>query len=149
MGRWTGFRYEPLAEEYDVGICASSTDCKGGYSKEKHLDGYADPYGTVHWTRWHAERPRKRGLHKLLTLIAVIKMKHHRRAHLPIWKQMHERELWAQRQARQRFRLYFPHTYSASAKRTAMASIKRTHTPLRTIDIPAYQWLRYGKDDPR
>lgn len=145
MGSWSEFRYEPLAKEYDVGICASHEGCKRGYSANRHLHGYADNLGTVHWQRWHSSPTRKRGLHKLLTLIAVIKLQHHRRKNLPLWKARHETEVWAQQQAKDRFRLRFPLSYSRKARLEAWEDMQRHHVPTRSMDMTAYMWMYAAK----
>jgi hypothetical protein len=141
MGQWSDFRYEPLAEVYDVGICPSAEGCKRGYSQNKHLFGYADGYGTIHWHRWHSSPTTKRGLHKLLSHIAVVKLQQRRRKGLPQWKALHEAEVWAQTEAQERFRLRFPMEYSSTARKKAREDVKRNHVPTRTIDMAAYQWM--------
>lgn len=149
MGKWDEFRYEPLAEEYDVGLCASSRDCKRGFAKNRHAKGYADNLGTIHWNRWTSSPTRKRGLHKLLILVAAIRLQHHRRKNLPKWKALHETEVWAQKEAQRSFHLRFPLSYSKKARRLAREDVKRTHIPTRTIDMTAYQWMNAEQYKPR
>ena len=143
--KWKEFRYEPIAGIYDVGICSSADGCKHGYSKVKHQRGYADPYGTIHWDRWISSPTRKRGLHRLLTLIAVIKLKHHRR-HPPKWKALHEEETWAQRQAIQQFHVKFPAAYSKGARTAAWKDAQKMNAPTRTVDGAAYQWMQEARE---
>lgn len=144
--KWKEFRYEPLAGIYDVGICSSADGCKRGFSKLKHQQGYADNFGTVHWNRWISSPTRKRGLHKLLTLIAVIKLKHWRRDP-PLWKALHERETWAQREAIQTFHVKFPTTYSQRAREEAWKDAQKMNAPTRTVDMAAYQWMQEARRD--
>lgn len=139
---WKEFRYPPIAEMYDVGICASSADCPRGFSENRHFLGYADNKGTIHWNGWYAAPTKKRGLHKLLCLIAVIKLKHHRRPGLPKWKAIHEREGWAQREGGSRFHVRFPQSYSAGAREEALADFRRRNEN-SMVDPTAYQWMHY------
>jgi hypothetical protein len=141
MGRWDEFRYEPLAQEYDVGICADSATCSRKYSPNRHKKGFADPWGTIHWDRWHSSPTRKRGLHRLLTLIGVIKLKHHRRPNLQKWQALHEKEVWAQKEAQARFHLRFPISYSKKAREEAQRDVKWRQIPTRSLDMAAYQWM--------
>ena len=151
MGKWDEFRYEPLAGIYDVGICTSADGCKRGISANRHNHGYADRFGTIHWTRWTSHPTRKRGLHKLLTLIAVVKLKHHRRAELPKWKAAHEAETWAQREAQERFHMRFPISYSRKARLRAIEDVRKRNVPTRSIDMAAYQWMHAEqyKENPK
>ena len=145
--RWTDFRYEPLAGQYDVGICISSDGCKRGLSKLRHQKGYADRFGTIHWERWISSPTRKTGLHKLLTMIAEIKLQHWRRSP-PLWKRMHEKEVWAQKEGMNTFRVRFPRTYSKVNRDLAWKDAQKLNAPTRTVDMAAYQWM-HGKEDDR
>ena len=144
---WSEFRYEPLAQEYDVGICASATSCARGLAAHRHKKGYADNKGTIHWDRWHSSPTRKRGLHKLLTLIAVIKLQQHRRAGLPKWKALHEQQTWASREGMQRFKIRFPSIYSDQARQEAIRDMRQRWVPIRSMDMAAYQWMHYKQQE--
>lgn len=146
--KWRDFRYEPIAELYDVGICASSKDCKRDISSHKHANGYADRYGTVHWDRWHSSPTTKRGLHKLLTLIAEVKLRHWAR-HPPLWKRLHERETWAQQEAIKTFHTRFPRSYSSVARKEARRDAYKMNAPTRTVDGAAYQWMNSQPEEIR
>ena len=141
--RWKDFRYEPLAQEYDVGICTSSMTCKRGISSSRHEHGYADNFGTVHWHGWHSST-RKRGLHRLLTLIAEIKLQHRRRP-IPLWQALYEKEVWAQKEGLRRFRVRFPLSYSVASRRRALDYARRHTVPVRTLSSKVYQWMILGE----
>ena len=141
MGKLTALRYEPLAGEYDVGICASAEGCRKGYPVNRHHKGYADPYGTIHWEGWVSPKVTRRGLHRLLSLIAVIKLKQHRRPGLPKWKALHEADIWAFHEGVTRYRIRFPITYSQTQRAKAQEDIKRHNVPTSMIDMAAYQWV--------
>lgn len=140
---WNGFRYEPVAAMYDVGVCASAETCPKKISEYRHHFGYADNQGTIHWNSWPETSPRKRGLHKLLCLIAVVKLKHHRRPGMPKWQALHETETWAQREAISKFHIKFPETYNHKAREAAWADFQRHRPPVALVDSAAYQWMRY------
>jgi hypothetical protein len=145
--RWTDFRYEPIAGIYDVGICTTSVGCKRGISRLRHQKGYADRLGTIHWNRWVSSPTRKRGLHKLLTLIAIVKMQQWRRDPLPKWKALHEQETWASKEGIKQFHVKFPRSYSQAARDAAWKDAQTLNAPTRTVDMAAYQWMHSSKED--
>lgn len=139
--RWSDFDYEPLAAHYEVGICGSADGCVGGYSASRHIRGYTDPEGTVHWRGWLTDKPRKRGLHRLLMLIAddITGISSSQR-----WIDLWRKERWVSEEGERLYRVRFPVSYSRASRMEARRWVSDHKIAARTINHAAYQWMMYG-----
>lgn len=137
MTKFRGLTYRRVATGFIT--CENFATCKRAFSKSRHKEGYADGMGHLHWTGFDNHMTTA-GLHKLLVMIASVRLNHSGRR-LPRWQKIWEREVWAYREARERYHIRIPRALTMSARNEARHWARKERPSARSLNFAAYQWF--------
>lgn len=139
-----GWSYQRLAEEHGLELCAGpALACDRRISQVRHDHGYADRYGRIHWSK---SSMRKRGVRRFLMLVAVVKLKHHRKD-LPTYLRIFECDRWAYHEAIRLLHMKFPARFSETDQKEVMRLLdieqrrSRKVQRFRRQNERLYRWL--------
>lgn len=131
--------YRQVAKDYIV--CTDYRTCRRKLSKTRHVHGYADRMGHLHWAGFDGRMTRA-GLRRVLLLIADVHFDffHHP---VPNWERIWRREVYAYNTALHTYHIRIPIHLSTRARSRALQWAQK-ETPsgsVRSISFAAYQWM--------